>query len=312
MDNTFREALLSGNPALMAKIPKSDLHNHSLMGCSRHDMEAFYGKPIRPFVYGGNGIHDVDRWIEEDYLPVFRKPGAFETALRSAFTQAKEDGVSVLEMSIDIGIGSFLKCSPRNVAEIFQTVHRETAPDIDFRPDLGIARPLDPARLLPLLAGFLEVDYFRGIDLYDDELSQPAGRFRELYRMAGSAGLKRKAHVGEFGSAESVRETVETLELDVVQHGIAAAASDEVMKWLAERRIPLNICPTSNVILERVSSLQQHPARILFDHGVILTINTDDLIIFGQSVSQEYLNLFRAGVFSAEELEEIRQNGLSA
>lgn len=312
MDNTFREALLSGNPALMAKIPKSDLHNHTLMGCRRQDMEAFFGKPIRPFVYRGNGIHDVDLWIEKDYLPVFRKPGAFETALRSAFRQAKEDGVRVLEMSIDIGIGAILNLSPREVAEVFQTIQRETAPDIDFRPDLGIARPLDPVRLLPLLAAFLEVDYFRGIDLYDDELSQPAERFRELYRMAGSAGLKCKAHVGEFGSADSVRETVETLELDVVQHGIAAAASDEVMKWLAERRIPLNICPTSNVILERVPSLKQHPARILFDHGVIITINSDDLIIFGQSVSQEYLNLFQAGVFSAGELDEIRQNGLSA
>ena len=88
-----------------------------------------------------------------------------------------------------------------------------------------------------LLAGFesfLDFNYFRSIDLYDDEFAQPVANFRELYRFARSLGMKCKAHAGEFGSAGSVREAVETLELDAVQHGIGAAGSPEVMKWLAD------------------------------------------------------------------------------
>ena len=78
------------------------------------------------------------------------------------------------------------------------------------------------------------------------------------------------------------------------------------MNWLADNRIRLNVCPTSNVMLGAVADLESHPIRALYDHGVDVTINTDDLMIFGQSVSDEYLNLYRAGVFTGDELEEIR------
>jgi adenosine deaminase len=121
--------------------------------------------------------------------------------------------------------------------------------------------------------------------------------------------MKCKAHAGEFGSADSVREAVEILELDAVQHGIGAAGSPEVMKWLAGHQIPLNVCPTSNIKLKRVRSYKTHPIRILFDHGVRVTINTDDALVFGDGVSEQYLKLYRAGVFTLEELDVIRGNG---
>ena len=63
-------------------------------------------------------------------------------------------------------------------------------------------------------------------------------------------------------------------------------------------------------MLDAVPNLTSHPIRILFDNGVRVTINTDDLMIFGQSVSEEYRNLYRAGVFSAEELDNIRRVSL--
>ena len=107
-----------------------------------------------------------------------------------------------------------------------------------------------------------------------------------------------------------MKRTAEILQLDEVQHGIAAAESTAVMNWLADNRIRLNICPTSNVMLGAVADLKSHPIRRLYDHGVEVTINTDDLMIFGQSVSDEYLNLCRAGVFTPDELEEIRLGSL--
>ena len=312
MDRKFQDALRSGDANEVAKIPKADLHNHSLMGCRRSEMEKFYGASIRPFVYQGNGIHDVNRWIAGEYAPVFRKPGAFAAALRATFQQAKSDGVTVLEMSIDAGLGPLLGITAGTVAETFRAVHGEVAPEMDFRPEIGFPRHLPVRQAMVLLAPYLELGYFRSIDMYDDELSQPARNFREVFRAARTAGMKCKAHAGEFGTAESVRETVEVLELDAVQHGIAAAASPEVMKWLAGQGIPLNICPTSNVTLQLVPSLMAHPIRVLFDHGVKVTVNSDDVILFDRSVSDEFLGLYRAGLFSAEELDVIRLNGLSA
>ena len=95
-----------------------------------------------------------------------------------------------------------------------------------------------------------------------------------------------------------------------MQHGIAAANSKSVMKWLSDNKIQLNICPTSNVLLNRVKNYKVHPIRKLYDYGVKVTINTDDMLIFNQSVSEEFLNLYNAGVFNPAELDEIRQNGL--
>ena len=119
-----------------------------------------------------------------------------------------------------------------------------------------------------------------------------------------------KAHLGESGNAELIRQAVEVLEIDEVQHGISAAQSPEIMNWLSRNNIRLNVCPTSNVMLGHVESLAHHPIKTLVDHGVHVTINTDDLMIFGQSVSEEYLNLYSAGVLSAEVLDQIRETSL--
>ena len=122
--------------------------------------------------------------------------------------------------------------------------------------------------------------------------------------------MKCKAHAGEFGNADSVRKAVEVLELDEVQHGIGAAESPEVMKWLSRNGISLNVCPESNISLKRVKSYRTHPIRILFDHGVNVTVNTDDVMLFNAGNSEQYLKLYKSGIFSAEELNVIRMNGL--
>ena len=82
------------------------------------------------------------------------------------------------------------------------------------------------------------------------------------------------------------------------------------MKWLSDNKIQLNVCPTSNVLLSRVENYKVHPIRKLYDNGIKVTINTDDMLIFDQSVSEEFFNLYNAGVFNSTELNEIRKNGL--
>jgi adenosine deaminase len=95
-----------------------------------------------------------------------------------------------------------------------------------------------------------------------------------------------------------------------VQHGIAAADSPTVMRFLADNGIRLNVCPTSNVVLGRARDLRSNPIRKLYDAGVRVTINTDDVLVFGQGVSEEFLALYQAGLFNAAELDEIRLEGL--
>jgi adenosine deaminase len=78
------------------------------------------------------------------------------------------------------------------------------------------------------------------------------------------------------------------------------------MQALVRAGVRLNICPTSNVKLGRVSSMREHPIRVLFDAGVKVTVNTDDPLLFGCTLSEEFLALFEAGVLTARELDLIR------
>jgi len=308
--NSFTEALKSRDLRSLRKIPKSDLHNHSLMGGRLQSMEKFSGMTLEKFRNGAKGVHGINAWLGKVYRPFFDIPGAFKAAVDAAFIQAKSDGVTILEMSMDAFMGRLFNIRPEEVVSTFTDSHRTIAPGIDFRPELGFSKSLPVRTLLSCFEPYVGMGYFRSIDLYDVEDAQPLENFRELYRFARKMGMKCKAHAGEFGNADSVRKAVEVLELDEIQHGIGAAESPEVMKWLSRNGISLNVCPESNISLKRVKSYRTHPIRILFDHGVNVTVNTDDVMLFNAGNSEQYLKLYKSGIFSAEELNVIRMNGL--
>ena len=136
--------------------------------------------------------------------------------------------------------------------------------------------------------------------------------FKSIYRRAKAEGLRLKAHVGEWGTADDVRRAVECLELDEVQHGIAAAEDPSVVRFLVDHHIRLNITPSSNYLLGRVEDLKTHPIAELYRSGVDVTINSDDVLIFDSDVSKEYLRLYQCGCLNVKELDDIRKNGLKS
>lgn len=311
LKSSFPKSIESLSLTSIRKWPKGDLHNHCLMGGRMNAIEKFYGKKIQKFKPRLGTIQELDQWIATVYRPVLlHHPDAFRLVVEAAFQQAKNDGIRVLEMSLDSGYGQVFGLTPEKVITILSEAHHRIAPEIDFKPELGFIRGKSIRKLLLESEPYFDSGFFKSIDLYDDEMVQPLKNFRELYRFARKAGMKCKAHTGEYGDAYSVKETVETLELDAVQHGLRAAESPEVMRWLADHHIPLNICPASNIRLKRVRSYKTHPIRILFDNGIKVTINTDDVLVFGMGVSEQMRRLYTAGNFTAEELDIIRQNGL--
>ena len=95
-----------------------------------------------------------------------------------------------------------------------------------------------------------------------------------------------------------------------MQHGIAAVNDPSVVRFLVDNHIRLNITPSSNYLLGRVKDLKSHPIAELYRSGVDVTINSDDVLIFDSDVSKEYLRLYQSGCLKAEELDDIRKNGL--
>lgn len=231
-------------------------------------------------------------------------------AIEANFEGALRDGVTRIEFGDDVWVVTQDLGKPQNLVDSIARAHARMAPHIEWIPQLGMSRQCPVTATQERMAPWLELGFHTVLDMSGDELAQPIEVFQPLYRAAKKKGMRLKAHVGEWGTADDVWRAVEVLELDEVQHGIAAADSPAVMRFLADHQIRLNICPTSNILLGRVARLEDHPIRKLFDAGVRVTVNTDDEIVFGVGVSEEFLRLYQAGLFTAPELDSIRMCAL--
>lgn len=304
-------ALESDNLTELKTIPKTDVHCHSLFSTRRKNVEAWLGKSLTKPPIKMNGLEGMIEYSNKELVPHLLNRKGFEFVAVSAIEDALHDGVVLLEMSYDIRLVKLYQNNLDDFDSFINSLVKSYQGKIDLKPELGIAREcIKDSQLMKFAYEAIELTTFNSIDLYSHQDACTPDDAKVLYTKAQNEGLKLKAHVGEFKDAEEIRRTVELLNLDNIQHGIAATESVDVMKWLSENNIQLNICPTSNVMLGAVPEIEVHPIRILYDYGVPVTINTDDLIIFDKSVSEEYLNLYRAKVFSAKELENIRLTSL--
>ena len=313
MNTDFVEALTADDLDALKTAAKVDLHCHAYFGTHRARLEGWLGRSLGQPPAKMPGLEGMHLYAAEVLDPHLKDRSAIEFVAEGAVRDAIEDGVVALEMSFDIRRTAYYANGLAGVQGFIGAVVERNRAKINLRPELGIPRQsADNRELMRLAQQAIESGLFQSIDLYDREEGCAPERVKPLFAKARAAGMKLKAHVGEFGGAAEIRRTAELLELDEVQHGIGAAGSIEVMRWLAANQIQLNVCPTSNVMLDAVPDLASHPIRVLYDNGVPVTINTDDPMIFGQSVSDEYRNLYRAGVFSAEELDDIRRASLTS
>ena len=307
----FTEALWRGNLEAIRKSPKADLHNHFVLGGSRKYLLKQSGRNIQPIMKPLHSMEEMHAWNAANIGHFFDTPNGRRMLIKAAFMQAKEDGVTILEIGEDVwGLGAFFNEHIDELVDAFETAHKEIAPEIELRLQIGMSRHCKIDYLEDCLSHFWGCKAFYSIDLYGDELAQPIENFIPIYRRAKIEGLRLKAHVGEWGTADDVRRAVECLELDEVQHGIAAAKDASVIRFLADNRIRLNITPSSNYLLGRVKNLKTHPIAKLYRSGIDVTINSDDVLIFDSDVSKEYLRLYQYGCLTAEELDDIRENGL--
>lgn len=193
---------------------------------------------------------------------------------------------------------------------VIQGFHRTYCPDTAFEPEITYVSRCNAAEEAEKMDAYLSCGFFKSLDVCGGEDVQPVEAFLPLYRKAEKYGLVKRMHVGESGTAEDVQRAVETLGLDEVNHGIQAAASKRVMRFLSDHKICLHVCPSSNVMLGYAADYKTHPIRKLYENGVPVTINTDDLLLFDSSIENEYLLLYQAGTLTAEQLDTIRRYGL--
>ena len=309
---SFAQALEAGDLSAVRSAPKADYHCHCYFGTRIENVERWLGRPLERPIVPLRGLQGMRDYAARAIDPYVNSRAGFEFTLDAALEDAAGDGVRRLEMSFDVRAAGHYDTGFAGWASFIENLVKRHRHRVDLGPELGIAREIvGNAEIEARVCEAIDSGMFKSIDLYGDEEACVLNGVIPLYDRARSAGMKLKAHVGEFVGPERVREAADRLGLSEIQHGIAAAESEDVMSWLARNRIRLNVCPSSNVMLGAVSGLASHPIRVLVDHGVDVTLNTDDPMIFGQSVSQEYLNVYNAGVFSADELDTIRARSMT-
>jgi adenosine deaminase len=127
-----------------------------------------------------------------------------------------------------------------------------------------------------------------GIGLGGDEARYPAELFEEVYDFARKEGLRTVAHAGEAAGAHSVRAAIEVLGAERIGHGVRAIEDPQVVELLVRQRVPLEICPTSNMLTGAARRGEPHPLIDLDAAGCIVTIDTDDPALFGTTITEEY------------------------
>jgi adenosine deaminase/aminodeoxyfutalosine deaminase len=145
-----------------------------------------------------------------------------------------------------------------------------------------------------------------------DETRGPAELFRDVFREAREMSLHVVAHAGEACGPESVRQAVEALGAERIGHGLTAARDPAVLALLRERRIPLEVCPSSNVATGLLARLEDHPLPRFLEAGVVVTLNSDDPAMFGTDLVNEYSLAAKTFGLTAAQILHVAQNATRA
>lgn len=220
-------------------------------------------------------------------------------------------------------------------AEIFFDPQAHTARGVDIGTVIeGLSRALDAGRerhgiSTQLIMCFLRdesaqsaLDTFEAakpylsrisaVGLDSAEVGNPPSKFREVYERAAAEGLRRVAHAGEEGPPSYIWEALDVLGVERVDHGLRSLEDPELVARLVRDRIPLTLCPLSNVRLRCIDRIEDHPLRAMLDAGLLATVNSDDPAYFGGYAGDNYDAVRAALGLDDETLRGLARNSFEA
>ena len=184
--------------------------------------------------------------------------------------------------------------------------------DIDVRLIGIMSRTFGEDACLSELEGLLaHRDHITAVDLAGDELGFPGSEFLSHFTQARDAGFRVTVHAGEAAGPESIWQAIRELGAERIGHGVKAIEDRALMDFLAEHRIGIESCLTSNIQTSTVPSLAQHPLKTFLEHGILATINTDDPAVQGIELAHEYHHAAPAAGLSAAQIRQAQENGLT-
>jgi adenosine deaminase len=306
------------------KIPKAELHVH-IEGTFEPELMFEIAKRNR---------------IEIPYKSVDEIRDAYEFSNLQDFLDIYYAGAGVLQTEqdfYDLTWHYLKRCQEQNVVhtEIFFDPQTHTERGIHFdtvvtgitnalkegKEKWGIEsqlimcflRHLDENSAVDTLESALKhKDKIIGVGLDSSEVGHPPSKFQHVFEKARNEGFITVANAGEEGPAEYIWEALEILKVSRVDHGNNSLNDPKLIQVLAEKRIPLTVCPLSNFKLHVVPNLDLHPIRRMLELGLCATINSDDPAYFGGYMTENYLALEKHLKLTKDEIVTLTKNAFEA
>ena len=155
-------------------------------------------------------------------------------------------------------------------------------------------------------------DKIIAVGLDSTEVGNPAGKFERVFKKALEQGFLTVAHAGEEGSASNIYEALNLLKITRIDHGVRCTDDEELVKQLVTERIPLTVCPLSNIKLKVFECMEQHNIVSLLRKGVCVTINSDDPAYFGGYMTDNFLAVNNALPMNKAEISQFTFNAIEA
>ena len=308
----------------LARLPKVELHLHiegSLTPALMFELAAEQGI-VLPYaslkeVEAAYDFADLPAFLALYYqgMGVLIDASHFYRLAQDYFRRASADGVRHLELFFDpqahLARGVSLEVQFVGLERACLEAEREFDITSALVPSFLRCHSAESARelfdaLIPFESRFV------GVGLDSAEIGNPPEKFTEVFQLAGERGWHRVAHAGEEGPAEYIRTALEVLGVERIDHGVRCLEDAALVAELAERRIPLTVCPLSNVALKVVERMEDHPLPKLIDAGLNITLNSDDPSYFGGGMLDNFVAVQQALSLSEAQWITLCRNAIEA
>lgn len=279
----------------LQRFPKTETHLH-LEGAIPYGLlhawrpDEFPADPVflRPD-YRFSSFADFDHVLLRHALAWLTSVDRYHEAARVIFAGRFAESVRYVETSFHLPMCEALGVPGKAIIEAI----RSAAPaGMEVRVFAGMLRTDYGGRLRAVIDDLENWDELAGVDLHGDEAVPTQAWTAPVWQRLREAGKVTKAHAGEFDGAARVREAIEVLGVTRVEHGVRAIEDPAVVALARDRGVTFDVCPISNLRLGVVRGWREHPLPALLRAGVRCTVSTDDPLVFGNALTDEYEGLF--------------------